>query len=596
MESSHGRDVRGRGSSAQFRRAVLAPAAVFALFALPLSLAHAQDRWLFLPVVIGGGDRALKSFDPAPLTGELEIELRGASQNVLPNASAGRTFEGQQSAEPVQLTNDEIKRLQKSIAQTTRHLALGELPDAERSMESVNALAGGARDFLKRDAGRARKMFDNCLMTAYLYERANKHQPALSQMLECSRSFPGFKPEGRSLPNEVRRLLEEATLQSSQQPTSLRVASAGRNGCTVRLNGVDVGRTPTEITELRAGVTRVALECENGTLGRIHSIDLKQGDNEIAIDPVLDGAVHSQGGLWLTYTSDRERDRRAATDGQVIAKALGARVVLLFSTAGALGQDILVRPGGSGANKEVARAGYAADSGYARGAASRVASALVAWAQGSEKPAPAAASRKPSPPPQAAPPPTPPPDVASAPAPARRKYTQQHAAAGAILAVIGGAGSAVSWVVYADRQTKREPVGAVSGSRETSYKRAGVVTLTSAALGTTLLSVSEYFWLPNHPDIPAAAWVFGGLGVSLGATAIALSVTTANCEIGETRVTCQHFWADHFFGPLLLLHALPLITVPAWYALRMAFRPAGVQISFSTSVEGLPGLSLHGEF
>jgi hypothetical protein len=88
--------------------------------------------------------------------------------------------------------------------------------------------------------------------------------------------------------------------------------------------------------------------------------------------------------------------------------------------------------------------------------------------------------------------------------------------------------------------------------------------------------------------------VIGGIGVSIGATAIALSFTESNCQLGDNRVSCQHFWADHFFGPMLFLQALPLMTVPAWYGLRMLVRPANVQISMS--VGGMPGLNLRGEF
>jgi hypothetical protein len=581
------------------------------LFALAwtASRVHAQaaERWLFVPVLAGGNS---KSFEAEPLTGELEIALRGSGQGVLPNASAARSFENQHSSEPVQLGSDEIKRHAKSIAQASRHLALGELPDAQRAMESVNALSASARDYLNRDTTRARKIFDNCLMAAYLWERADQHQPALKQMLECSRGFPGFRPEGRAYPGEMRRLFEEATLQLSRlQPTSLRVTSTGRNGCTVRLNGMDVGRSPVQLTEVRAGATRLQLECESGVVGRIHTLELKPGENELAIDPGLDAAVHNEAGLWLAYANERERDKRAASDAQVIGRAVGAtRVVILFSAPGALGQDIVVRPGGPGANREVVRAGFATDTGYAKGAPSKVASALVAWLRA--QPGAAAASVAPSraapvwkPPPvvPAAPPaqPEPPPSAASAATPAPPKapggrYTQQHAAAGAILAVVGAASSAVSWVVYADRQSKRRAVS--DTSEETSYRKLGVITLTAAALGTTLLSVSEYFWLPDDPDVPALAWVVGGVGVSLGATAIALSFTGANCQLGDDRVACQHFWADHFFTPMLLMHALPLMTVPACYALRMAFRPAGVQIAMAPSLDGLPGLSVRGVF
>jgi hypothetical protein len=68
----------------------------------------------------------------------------------------------------------------------------------------------------------------------------------------------------------------------------------------------------------------------------------------------------------------------------------------------------------------------------------------------------------------------------------------------------------------------------------------------------------------------------------------------SNCELGDDRLSCQQFWGDHFFGPMLFMQALPLMTVPAWYGLRMLVRPANVQISMS--VAGLPGLNVRGEF
>jgi hypothetical protein len=585
-------------------RAICALGLALLAQARPLPV-HAQtpERWLFVPVV--AGDKT-KSVDAAALSGELEAELRGTGQAVLPNGTAANQFDAQHSSEPPQLGNDELRRLSKSVSQAARHLALGELPEAQRSMESVNALGPAARDILNRENTRARRIFDNCLTIAYLYEREEQHQPALRQMLECSRNFPGSRPEGRAYPAEMRRLFEEATLQLSQsQSASLRVASAGRNGCTVRLNGLDVGRSQVQLAEVRVGTTRVQLECEAGSPGRVHHLELKPGDNELAVDPAFDSAVHSQGSLWLAYPNERERDKRAADDARVIGRALGAtRVVTLYVSPGAIGQDVAVWPIGQGAGREVARAGYAAASGYAKGSASKVASALVGWLRA--QPGAAAAARTEAEPKKRVvideaaergrePEPAswaPPPSAAAARPP--RRYTQQHAAAGAILAVIGGASMAVGWVVYAERQNKRRAVA--DNSEETTYRKLGVIALSTAALGTTLLSVSEYFWMPDEPDVPALAWVAGGLGAALGATAIALSFTESNCQLGDDRVSCQHFWGDHFFGPMLFMQALPLLTAPAWYGLRKAFRPKNVQITLNATIVGSPALNVRGVF
>src|SRR4051812_3303176 len=214
---------------------------------------HAQssDRWLLLPVLAG---EKSKTPEPAAWVRELESELRSANQALLANNTAGGLFESQHSSEPVQLGSDELRRLSRQVSQAARHLALGELPDAQRAMESVNALSGPARDYLNRETARARKIFDNCLMASYLWERAEQHQPALRQMLECTRSFPGFRPEGRAYPAEVRRLFEEAALQQSQlKPSSLHVQSVGQDGRGVRINGMEVGKSPLLLSEVRSG-------------------------------------------------------------------------------------------------------------------------------------------------------------------------------------------------------------------------------------------------------------------------------------------------------------------------------------------------------
>ncbi|HKU45051.1 MAG TPA: hypothetical protein VJR89_43125, partial [Polyangiales bacterium] len=466
----------------------------------------------------------------------------------------------------------------------------GELPDAQRALQSIQALSEPARDVLNREPARARKLFDNCVMTAYLYERADQHAAALRQMLACSHDYPRFRPDGRAYPAELRRLFEEAALQQSQlQPSTLRVTSVGRSGCGVRMNGLPLGKTPLASSDLRAGSVRVQLECEAGSAGRIHVLQLQPGDNDVTIDPAFEAAVHSRGGLWLSYANEVERDKRAASDGLVIASALGVRVVMLWNTPGPFGQDIALRPLGAGPSRELARTSFAADSGYASGGPRKLANALI----DSTRPARA------SPQPDAVPPPSaavvtavaPPPPAASPlpPAPAARAYTQQHAAAGAILAVVGGASCAVSWFVYGERQSMRKVVADTSELNK--YKKLGAIALTTAAVGTSLLSVSEYFWLPDDPGVPPFGWAVGVLGLGVGATAIALSFTVSDCQLGDDRVSCQHFWSDHFFGPMLFLHALPLMSVPLWYALRAEFRPAGVQIGWTGE-----GISLQGQF
>jgi hypothetical protein len=160
----------------------------------------------------------------------------------------------------------------------------------------------------------------------------------------------------------------------------------------VRLNGMDVGKSPLLLNEVRSGNARVQLECDAGAIGRIHNLELRPGDNELSIDPLFDAAVHSQAGLWLGYPNEREREARAASDAQTIGAALGVQVVMLWNVPGALGPDIALRVLSQGQNRELARAGFAAGSGYAPGGPSKLISALLGWSRAGP-PRPARSSR-----------------------------------------------------------------------------------------------------------------------------------------------------------------------------------------------------------
>ena len=262
---------------------------------------NTKDRWLVIPAVISASiDRTATT----AVSGPIEDGLRQASQDVLASPAAAALFESNHSSEPVQLNNDEMSRLLRRVGEAARHLALGELVEAQQAMEGVYALSGPARDYLNREAARARKIFDNCLIAAYLWERGNEHQRALRQMLDCSRSFPGFRPEGRAYPPELRELFDQATLRLGQmESTMLLVESGQRNGCGVRLNGIEVGKSPMSFSDVRSGMTRVQLECEEGSPGRIHEIELHPGDNHLVIDPQFDQAVSTRAALSLAYGS-----------------------------------------------------------------------------------------------------------------------------------------------------------------------------------------------------------------------------------------------------------------------------------------------------
>lgn len=566
---------------------------VWYLGASPARAQTSSERWLFVPVLTTQPSREITI---PQLTGPFEIELRANNQSALGNADAAQLFETRHSSEPVKLNSDEMSRLLRSVSQAARHLALGELPQAQQAMEGVYSLSGPARDYLNREAARARKIFDTCLMTAYLWERDHKRQQALRQMLECSRNFPGFRPEGRAYPPELRDVFEQAKLQLSQEAaTTLLVQSRHTSGCGVRLNGIEVGKSPMSFSDVRAGVMRVQLECQSGVAGRIHSIELKPGENRLEIDPSFDAVVHSQGGLWLQYETTAIRTARLDKDLAQIAKAIGAVKVVGLIVEGTSYPRVHVHAPGPPA-RAVASLSYSVGEGYN---AEALAAALKALqprqARRSQQQISTAAPIQLSEPPPPPAPPEPPPQTPAEP------ETDQNIVAGALLAGAGVAGLATGWILYTLRYDQQVdvlnmPMDAGESPINEIQPAAPVAAI---GVGALVLSISDYFWPPDDEGVPAWAWVAGGLGAAVVGAGIAVAAATADCvgndapmmsnEIdmmatdGTEPTVCGQYWTDPsgIFGPMIALHGMPLISLPIAYAIRAALRTDAKQTTFN---------------
>jgi hypothetical protein len=532
--------------------------------------------------------------------------LIDADQEVLGSAAAAALFETNHSSEPVKLDDDQMSKLQRRVGEAARHLALGELVQAQQSMEGVYALSGPARDFLNREAARARKIFDNCLMASYLWERGNDHKRALKQMLDCSRSFPGFRPEGRAYPPEIRALFEQANQQLGEmQSTALLVRSGSRAGCGVRLNGIEVGKSPMSFSNVRSGTTRVQLECDDGEPGRIHEIELHPGDNHLIIDPDFDRVAHTRGGLWLQYAGEPERKARVNADTQAIARVLHVdHVVQLWlapDPSGAVTQ-VRVTLWVEATAREAGTLRYSHDSGYEPAALA----AMVADLLNARASAPQVAVTKPA----LSPPSAPQASAAASSAPqadddqppeAARWHDEAHPVAGAALALVGAGGLVASWLLYADRQNLRRALyerGLPLRDLDTFHNR-GTATLITGGIGASVLALSDYFWLPAAKNVPAWAWGVGVAGLAVSGVGLGLALAGTHCDIADPHVVCQTFTVDTSFGPLLMMQSLPLLAVPLTYmvrgATRSSYAKAGLELHPLALNHGA-GLTLGGQF
>lgn len=188
--------------------------------------------------------------------------------------------------------------------------------------------------------------------------------------------------------------------------------------------------------------------------------------------------------------------------------------------------------------------------------------------------------------------------------------TGQHPLAAALVAGFGLAGIATGWVMFALRNDVRLTLWQqglqVSAGNEVYYdpnmlqtfRMRGALALTGIAVGSVALSVAQYLWLPDHPSVPAWAWVMGGVGVALGVGALALGLVQDHCEITDPFAYCQQVVADDWFAPLLAIPALPFITLPIIYALRdrLPSNEINVSVLWGTGRGAGPQLVMSGRF
>jgi len=589
--------------------------------------AWGQERTVLVPVVLSTSTAA-KRVSASELSGPLETELHAQGQNALFNVDAAALFELRHSFEPVKLDESELTRLLRTVRKASRHLALGDLPLAQQTMEEVYALSGPARDFLNRETARARKLFDTCLMTAYLWQREDNPQQALKQMLECARNFPGFRPEGHAYPPELRALFEQAKTQLSSQPaTHLLIRSKTGTKCGVRLNGIEVGDSPLQFDDAHDGVARVQLECKPGVAGRIHSLEPAVGTTELIIDPEFDAAAHTRRGLWLSYADEAQRSARLLADLRELEHALGdsVRVMALSVDDASPPNQLDVHVYATKSARELAMIHYdlgdPGDAGVAgvQSAASAADSGSghnddtgsVGAGHGYDARALTALARKLWPSPQAAEQLSPialngsVQGAAPTAVPASRtRDGHQHPVLASVLTVAGAAGVVTGWVLYAKRYDHRTTTIDIQNSPEvieaTSRPQAAW-TLLSSGLGALALSAAEPLWLPEADGVPWPAWVAGGLGAGIALTGAGFSLFGPTCSELETDrfdPNCSQFPADSVFGPMLMFNALPLLAAPLTYVTRGWLKRRAVDVAWSmeTDPRGTVVLSLHGAF
>jgi hypothetical protein len=351
--------------------------------------------------------------------------------------------------------------------------------------------------------------------------------------------------------------------------------------CTVRVNGVDVGRAPMRI-RAHLGAVRAQLECDEQQVSNVHTRELSGGENLLLIDPTLDQALRSNGSsVYLRY-SDREGFARAAAHAVEIGTALGVGDVLQVVA----GAPLRLR------HIEIASGRVVAQSEWS-GIEDELDPAVNALLQ---RPTNISLLTR-----------------TSSPAAQRRTATgwfDLEPADPALYWVVGGvwvASIATSAIMLDARASLRAEGGRLwldasadptleseqrLQSLNDDYNTKSWTAMLLAGSTSALMVTSAVLTLPEQTPIPWWAFGVGGLGAAMVVTGAVVWTTVESCPVTNPARHCGEWTHDGSLGPLLIVHGTGPLSVGLTYLLSAATH-SDVQVALRAG-DGATSLSVRG--
>jgi hypothetical protein len=422
-------------------------------------------------------------------------------------------------------------------------------------------------------------VLDTCLFMVRAYVETKNTADARRQARECRQLVPRVEPSAFRHTPEVRELLAEVDAEMAAEAPGLLDVKSTPSDCLVRINGVELGRTPLAGIELPVGTYRLQVECEEGERGRIHRIAIASGHNAFELDAAMERAVRTRPVLHLRYGSPKAWALRMSHADQ-IARILGGERVLVVSSPSASE----VRVDLSAQGREPASAWLAVGDGGP--GPEQVRRALDALLEGRSVdfagPHPIARASWAVEPPEESAVRTAAAGVVEAEKEVERSFPKRgtprprdQRIAGWSLWSIGVAsiGASVGLHLWRGNLGDRliEAPASLSAAQRWNDARIGV--WTTAAFGGAATSAAMPLLLPDRPRTPWWGWTLGAVGLGLTGYAIYEGVTMTGCPepyvADEASVrSCVTRGQGAGRVALALSGAASLLTVPLVYLLR----------------------------
>jgi hypothetical protein len=486
------------------------------------------------------------------------------------------------TSEPgIAASSEQLAQMQRHLNRASQQLAMGELKGALGELEQFEQQPLALQDALNRQPSEAKKAFSTCVTAAFLLHQSGRAAEASPRVQRCARRFPAFDLSPSQFSEGMRRWFE-AEVAGPEHMVWLRVeARSIDRPCTVRINGVDVGRAPMRI-RAHLGAVRAQLECDEQPMSNVHTRELSRGENLLRIDPALDQALrHSDAFIYLRY-SDREGFAQTAAHAVEIGTALGVSEVLQVVA----GAPLRFRHIEVGSGRVVAQSEWS-------GIAAELNPAVDALLQ---RPTDISRLTRPSPPP-----------------PRRRTATgwfDLEPAAPELYWVVGGlwaASIATSAIMLDARASLRAEGGRLwldAGPDPTAeteqrlqslnddYNTKSWTAMLVAGSTSALMVTSAVLTLPEQTPIPWWAYGVGGLGAAMVVTGAVVWTTVESCPVTNPAERCGDWTHDGSLGPLLIVHGAGPLSVGLTYLLSAVTR-SDVEVALHAG-DGVTSLSVRG--
>lgn len=333
----------------------LALCAWFLLFSAAPLRAQETTRWVFAPVV------APNSTPPQWMAGALD-ELAAAADakgiSTWARDEAADAFARKHSRDPESITQEDVRTLQRLYDTATKSLAAQHVAAALEELDAAGRIYRRAPDSFNRTA--PQQVLDLCLRHAQALVESGVAVVRVTQSIrECRMRVP-LEIETNLLLHTnatVRKTLVEVSNEISNDRKG-RLEVRGRDGCQVRVDGIDSGRIQggkLTFHKLIVGSHRVSLACDSEPM-RVYRVEVSEESKALTIDASFDATLRSVPYLYF-QSADDERipdifhgsavDTVSPSHIRAVQAALGhATLVLVGSNRGAY-ELLRVSPSGN---------------------------------------------------------------------------------------------------------------------------------------------------------------------------------------------------------------------------------------------------------